>query len=208
MKSLETLNEIFGKKKFDLEHETKMVQARILSPILSAINQKKMTQVELEEKTGLNQSFLSAIFNNKRRLNMEHIAKFQNALGIKLQSPEVLSIENHYEKFYNPKNDCEYVLDNPQENFEALLLEHTEAMFKEGAYVIGGHYPRTNKVKCVGSFCSDTEVWSTYDIESAEFPGMAIARANAQVGRRKNPGAKQHLRKDNLVTILKRRLVK
>jgi predicted XRE-type DNA-binding protein len=86
---------------FNLEHESKMVQARILSTILEIIDHKNLTQVELEELTGLKQPFLSGLFNQRKKLNMEHIALFQNALRIKLQPPTYLNEEEHNEKFYS-----------------------------------------------------------------------------------------------------------
>lgn len=91
---------------FNLEHESKMVQARILSTFLGIIDDRKLTQSDLEKLTGLKQPFLSGLFNQRRRLNMEHIALFQNALKIKLQPPEYLNDQEHNEKFYS---DEEYV---------------------------------------------------------------------------------------------------
>ncbi|WP_034236098.1 transcriptional regulator [Arenibacter certesii] len=86
---------------FNLEHESKMVQARILSTILEIIDDKNLTQLDLEELTGLKQPFLSGLFNQHKKLNMEHIALFQNALRIKLQPPAYLNEEEHYEKYYS-----------------------------------------------------------------------------------------------------------
>lgn len=86
---------------FNLEHESKMVQARILSTILEIIDDKNLTQLDLQELTGLKQPFLSGLFNQNKKLNMEHIALFQNALKIKLQPPTYLNEEEHNEKFYS-----------------------------------------------------------------------------------------------------------
>ena len=94
----------FDTSEFDIEHETKMVQSRILSPILETIDNKKINQLELEKLTGISQSFISSLFNLKKGLNMEHIAKLQNALGIVLQTPEILDKNEHANKYYNKEN--------------------------------------------------------------------------------------------------------
>lgn len=91
---------------FNLEHESKMVQARILSTIIEVVDNKELTQKDLEKLTGLKQPFLSGLFNQRRKLNMEHIALFQKALKIKLQPPKYLSYQEHNEKFYS---DEEYI---------------------------------------------------------------------------------------------------
>lgn len=101
-----SIKSLLKQNDFNLEHESKMVQARILSTFLNIIDDKKLTQSDLEKLTGLKQPFLSSLFNQRRRLNMEHIALFQNALKIKLQPPEYLNDEEHNEKFYSDK---EYV---------------------------------------------------------------------------------------------------
>lgn len=49
---------------------------------------------------GLPQPFLSVLLNSKKKLNVEHIAMFQQALGIVLQPPQYLPIEEHENKFY------------------------------------------------------------------------------------------------------------
>ena len=103
MKSLAELKKIFSGNSFDLEFESQMVQSRIISTFLDVIDEKNITQKELENRTGLSQPFISALFNNRKKLNVEHIAKFQNALGIKLKSPEYLS-NSDYEFEYFKEN--------------------------------------------------------------------------------------------------------
>ena len=99
MKSLAELKKIFTEKSFDLEFESQMVQSRIVSTFLEVIEDKNITQKELEEKTGLSQPFISALLNNRKKLNVEHIARLQNALDVKLKSPEYIS-NSDYEKEY------------------------------------------------------------------------------------------------------------
>lgn len=100
-----SIKSLLKRKGFDLEHESKMTQARILSPLLAIIEDRRITQLELEESTGLKQPFLSGLFNQRRKLNMEHIALLQEALNVKLQPPAYLDNEEHIEKFYS---DNEY----------------------------------------------------------------------------------------------------
>lgn len=101
MKSLNKYQGFFNNESFDLDHEAKMVQSRILSTLLGVIEDKGITQEELEELTGLKQPFISAIFNSRKRLNMEHIALFQRALDIVLQPPMYLTKGQHKSKFYH-----------------------------------------------------------------------------------------------------------
>lgn len=110
------LQEVFSKLEttsFDLDFEAAMVQNRILHTFLEVIEKKKITQAELGEKMGFSQPFLSALLNSKKKLNVEHIAKFQHALGIVLQPPQYLSIEEHENKFY----EKDATMDKLQKNY-------------------------------------------------------------------------------------------
>lgn len=85
---------------FDKEYEAKMVQSRILSTVLEVIENQNLTQLDLENLTGLKQPFLSSLFNLHKKLNMEHIALFQKALKIKLQPPSYFTEDSHIKQFY------------------------------------------------------------------------------------------------------------
>ncbi len=100
MKSLKNLQEYFADSSFDLEYETKMVQSRLISTILEAMDEKEFIQSDLAKLTGLSQPFISAIMNNHKNLNMEHIALFQKALNIVLQPPKYLDNNEHRNKYY------------------------------------------------------------------------------------------------------------
>ncbi|WP_412561709.1 helix-turn-helix domain-containing protein [Winogradskyella sp. MIT101101] len=97
--------DILSNPKFDLNHETNMVQSRILSTILQVMDDREFNQSDLENLTGLSQPFLSSIFNNKKNLSMKHIALIQEALGIVLQPPKFLDKETHKAKFYSENNE-------------------------------------------------------------------------------------------------------
>ncbi len=105
MKSLSEIKKELDFDQFDLEHEANMVQSRILSPIIELIESKKLSQVELQKLTGLKQPFISALLNIRKKLSMEHIARFQHALDIKLESPTLLSSQNHDQEYYIEKSD-------------------------------------------------------------------------------------------------------
>lgn len=100
MKLLDNIKSQLNNDNFDIVFESKMVQSRIISTFLEVIESKKLTQNYLEELTGLSQPFLSALFNNRKKLNVEHIAKLQNALKIVLQPPKYLTFEEHYHTYY------------------------------------------------------------------------------------------------------------
>lgn len=120
MKSLNEFKRNLDQESFDLDHETKMVQLRILSSILEVIDAKGLTQSNLEELTGLKQPFISALFNNRKNLNMEHIALFQHALQIVIQPPAHLSIDEHINAFYK-ESDYE----NSQGQIFEIVCNHS-----------------------------------------------------------------------------------
>lgn len=118
MKSLNKLKDIFSVDSFDLEFEAQMVQSRIVSTLLEVIENKKFKQKELEELTGLSQPFISALFHNRKKLNVEHIALFQKALDIVLQPPTYLDANEHKRHYYSDndfyKEDLMKSFDNIQ----------------------------------------------------------------------------------------------
>lgn len=118
MKSLNKFKEVFENN--DLEHETKMVQSRIISTLLEVIEARGYSQADLAELTGLTQPFISALLNNRKNLNMEHIALFQNGLGIILQPPSYLSLTDHKEKFYASSDHVNIDLEIPLAQVQEL----------------------------------------------------------------------------------------
>lgn len=106
MKLLNKIKDELKLDTFNIEFESEMVQSRILSSFLEVIDEKGLTQTDLEKLTGLTQPFISALFNNRRKLNVEHIALFQEALKIVLQPPTYLSKEEHTNKFYTDTDYC------------------------------------------------------------------------------------------------------
>lgn len=100
MKLLKEFKSKLDNENFDLNHEANMVQSRILSTINDVIDEKGYTQADLARLTGLKQPFISALMNVRRKLNMEHIALFQEALEIKLQPPNYLSKDDHFNAYF------------------------------------------------------------------------------------------------------------
>lgn len=136
MKSLNKIKQqLSNNKDFDLLYESQMVQSRIISSILEVIEEKKYTQQELEELTGLSQPFLSGLFNNRKKLNVEHIAKFQNALNIVLQPPKCLSKREHTNTYYvednyDRINEFSNCLSKEIKDNYAKTLNHLESSYK------------------------------------------------------------------------------
>ncbi len=87
-------------RKFNLDYEAEMVQARILSPFYEIIEDNNISQVELEKLTGIKQSFLSGLFGGSRKLSMKHIALLQKGLEIVMQPPKYLSLIDHNTEHY------------------------------------------------------------------------------------------------------------
>jgi transcriptional regulator with XRE-family HTH domain len=138
MKLLEQIRNQLNENKVDIVFESQMVQSRIVSTFLEVIENNKVTQKELEERTGLSQPFLSAIFNNRKKLNVEHIAKLQNALNIILQPPKYLTTEEHYNTYYQ---EDEYV--GLIERNIILSKEVSEFIF-EKLVLDNNRYPQQN----------------------------------------------------------------
>ncbi len=99
-KLLNSIKEELNLDSFDLEHETNMVQARILSPLIEEMELNGITQEELAKITGLKQPFISGLLNIRKNLSMKHIALLQNALGVVLQPPNKLDTLDHSSTFY------------------------------------------------------------------------------------------------------------
>lgn len=126
MKSKNKFSNLYKGKEFNLELEAKLVQARFLSPIIEFIKSKKITQTELKKKTGLSQSFLSNLFNGNKKVNIEHIALLQNALGIVLQPPDPLTNEEHYAKFYENSDIPSNKNYHNSQNVATMIVVHRE----------------------------------------------------------------------------------
>jgi len=93
-------SKIVKPKDYDQEHETKMVQSRLLAPLIEVIEQKGYTVKKLSELTGLNRIKITALLNIENLITMEQIALFQKALGVMIQPPAVITAEEHNKKFY------------------------------------------------------------------------------------------------------------
>jgi len=140
MKSLNKIKKQLNNIDFDLVFESQMVQSRIISSILEVIEEKKYTQQDLENLTGLSQPFLSGLFNNRKKLNVEHIAKFQNALQIVFQPPKCLSKTEHNHMYYieeeyigiNEVSDC--ISKEIKEDYIEKLFEFTKLYQKKQSY--------------------------------------------------------------------------
>lgn len=163
MTSLNKIQDEFENNKFDLEHESKMVQSRILSPIIEAIEENGLTQEELSERTGLRQPFISAILNIRKKLNMEHIALFQKALGIIIQPPQALSINEHKHKYYNKEEYEISTLDVFEEVYHSHFMKNLQQYAKSEKKV---EYT-SKRFKAVGYTKEINESFSDY--ESKEF---------------------------------------
>jgi transcriptional regulator with XRE-family HTH domain len=126
-KSLNQTIDKLNSQDFDLKLESQMVQSRIVSTLLEVIQEKGLTQTDLERSTGLSQPFISSLLNINKKLSMEHIALFQKALGIVLQPPLPLSEDMHHRKFY----ESEDYSDLDIARFESLRSKNLEYHIKE-----------------------------------------------------------------------------
>lgn len=84
---------------FDIEHETMMVQSRLLSPILQFKEDNNLSQNELAEMSGIKQPLLNSIINLKKNLSMKHIAQLQNAIDSVI-APRLVSRKYLKERYY------------------------------------------------------------------------------------------------------------
>ena len=96
---------------YDLKHETKMVQARIVSPLIKIIEVKGYTVNKLSELTNLTETKIDRLLNGAESITMEELALFQKALDVVIEPPFVLTKEEHNNKYYDTdeeENVCLY----------------------------------------------------------------------------------------------------
>jgi len=65
----------------DLNHDAKILQARLLSPIVKYMRDENLNQEELAELMNVSQSFISSIFGLKKFMNIKNYAKMHMALN-------------------------------------------------------------------------------------------------------------------------------
>lgn len=103
---IDKLNNTFDN--FDLEFETEMIQMRFMSEVERLMEENKVTKTKLAKLIGTSASFITQLFQGNKKLNLETIAKFQNALDYKFQIDAVndvtrplsyLGFEDYYYKF-------------------------------------------------------------------------------------------------------------
>lgn len=153
MKSLDKINKIFSEETFDLDFESQMVQSRIVSTLLEVIESKNLKQKDLEELTGLSQPFISALFHNRKKLNVEHIALFQNALDIVLLPPSYMEANDHKIKYYSENDFCENDIIKSFDNikilhysFNTVINHYTDDFLRDELREIPSIRNKENKV--------------------------------------------------------------
>ncbi|MBN2664372.1 MAG: helix-turn-helix transcriptional regulator [Bacteroidales bacterium] len=68
---------------FDLEHEKIMIQMRFMSEVEILMEEKKINKKQLAKVIGTSASYITQLFRGNKTLNLETIAKFQNAFEYK-----------------------------------------------------------------------------------------------------------------------------
>lgn len=75
----------FKNKEDELEHKAQMISYRFLSEVEKACDRKKISRAELSEMVGTSRSYITQLFRGSKRVNMDLLAKLEDALGITFQ---------------------------------------------------------------------------------------------------------------------------
>ncbi len=90
---IDTLNEKMNT--FDFSHERIMIQMRFMSEIERLMDENGINEKELAKRCTISASYLTQLFKGHKKLNLDTIAKFQNAFNVKFKI-EAKNIENFY----------------------------------------------------------------------------------------------------------------
>lgn len=84
----------------DLDYEALMIQARLLSPYLTVMEDKGFDNTELSKRSGIEEYRIKLIFSGNAFITMEEIAMIQEALDVIAQPPFLLTKEAHKKQHY------------------------------------------------------------------------------------------------------------
>jgi antitoxin component HigA of HigAB toxin-antitoxin module len=80
-----------------MESEQDFLQLDILEYVSDLLKERNITRTQLAQKMGVTKSFISQLFSADKRLNLEHLVKFQRILDLKFK----ISDKSH-SKISNP----------------------------------------------------------------------------------------------------------
>jgi len=91
-----------------IEDEARLIMARFLSEVEKKYKEKGWRRKDLAKKIGTSPSYMTQLFRGTKLINLEMIAKMQDALNIKfnIQSVDLdkeSSLENHESSYLNHK---------------------------------------------------------------------------------------------------------
>lgn len=90
----EKFNSLFSniseKERFDID--AKVLMFRFLEIVEEERKQKNLSRKDLAESMGVSPAFVSQLFNGDKLLNLVHLAKLQNSLGLEFEIRNSLSV--------------------------------------------------------------------------------------------------------------------
>ena len=96
---------------FNLELETEMIQIRFMSEVERLMVEKSISKTKLALLIGTSPSFITQLFQGNKKLNLETIAKFQNALDYKFRIDAVKDVSRPLSYLENGNYEDEFALD-------------------------------------------------------------------------------------------------
>ena len=81
----EQIIESIKNQKGDINHETRMIMYRFLSEIEYVIEEKGLKRKDIAKMIGTSPSYITQLYRGTKILNLETIAKFQQALDAKFK---------------------------------------------------------------------------------------------------------------------------
>ena len=111
---------------FDLAYETRMLMYRFVSIIDEAMEHQCITKKELASRIGTSASYITQLFNGNKIINLQTLAKIQNALDIEFH----ITKESEAEELKNQGSAGKYIL--PALHVQSVVeIESPQVYLKE-----------------------------------------------------------------------------
>jgi transcriptional regulator with XRE-family HTH domain len=91
----------FKNKEEELEHKAQMISYRILSEVEKVCEVKRINKKELAQKVGSSPSYITQLFRGGKHVNMDMMARFEDALDLCFEIKARSITESHSDFLFN-----------------------------------------------------------------------------------------------------------
>jgi ribosome-binding protein aMBF1 (putative translation factor) len=85
----------FKNKEEEIEHKAQMISYRVLSEVEKVCEEKKINKKELATMVGSSPSYITQLFRGVKHVNMDIMAKFEDALELCFEIKSRYNTESH-----------------------------------------------------------------------------------------------------------------